>query len=202
MLTDQLRFQTYTDEVCAVSDPEKSKSYRKLFDELIPEKCSHELLLAVLRNLIDEQISIRNLPMIVEAISESRLSDIQLATEFVRQKLSRQILTTLRASNKIIPLLQLSPEWDEKLAAHQIETPDGASDYALPPEDFSKLAQNCRSAIERHAANWTNLTLIVPARRRRFLKNVLKAHGERLPVISFEELGFFKDASIVGTVDV
>ena len=82
MLTDQLRFQTYTDEVCAVSDPEKSKSYRKLFDELIPEKCSHELLLAVLRNLIDEQISIRNLPMIIEAISESRLSDIQLATEF------------------------------------------------------------------------------------------------------------------------
>lgn len=193
--------RTMIDEFGSVSDPEKSKSFRKLFDDLIPEKCSHELLLAVLRNLVDEHISIRNLPAIVEAIAESRSQDNQLATEFVRQKLSRQILTKLRADQNVIPLLQLSPEWEEKLNAHQIETADGVLDYALPPEDFSNLARNCRNAVERHAASWANLTLIVPARRRKFLKNVLRAHGDKLPVISFEELGFFKEASIVGTVD-
>ena len=194
--------RTMIDDFGSVSDPEKSKSLRILFDDLIPEMCSHELLLAVLRNLVDEHISIRNLPAIVEAIAESRSQDIQLATESVRQKLARQILTKLRADQNVIPLLQLSPEWEEKLNAHQIETADGVLDYALPPEDFSNLARNCRNAVERHAASWANLTLIVPARRRKFLKNVLRAHGDKLPVISFEELGFFKEASIVGTVDV
>lgn len=58
------------DEFTNVSDPARAEANRRLLDELIPDKVPLDLLMAVLRLLLEERVSIRNLPLILEAISE------------------------------------------------------------------------------------------------------------------------------------
>ncbi|WP_372841659.1 flagellar biosynthesis protein FlhA, partial [Phaeovulum sp.] len=101
------------EEAVNLSDPFRAESTRKLLDELIPDKVPIDLLLAVLRLLLDERVSIRNLPLILEAIAESRgLQNPEAICEHVRQRLGFQLVAELRRSDGTIPLLQLSPEWE------------------------------------------------------------------------------------------
>ncbi|MEL6587990.1 MAG: FHIPEP family type III secretion protein, partial [Pseudomonadota bacterium] len=61
--------QRLLDAFAKVSSPEKSIANRQLLDDLIPSKVSKEVLLSVMRLLLAERVSVRNLPVILEAIS-------------------------------------------------------------------------------------------------------------------------------------
>ncbi|HHI71609.1 MAG TPA: flagellar biosynthesis protein FlhA, partial [Rhodobacteraceae bacterium] len=60
------------DEFVNLSDAGRAEANRRLVDELIPDKVPIDLLLSVMRLLLEERVSIRNLPLILEAISEAR----------------------------------------------------------------------------------------------------------------------------------
>ncbi|MDR0809954.1 MAG: flagellar biosynthesis protein FlhA, partial [Gemmobacter sp.] len=53
------------DEFVAVSDPQRAEANRRLLDELVPDRVPVDLLLSVLRLLLEERVSIRNLPLIL-----------------------------------------------------------------------------------------------------------------------------------------
>jgi flagellar biosynthesis protein FlhA len=73
------------DELCNLSDPKRAEANRRLIDELIPDKVAVDLLLSVLRLLLDERVSVRNLPLILEAIAELRAQNLapEVACEHV-----------------------------------------------------------------------------------------------------------------------
>ena len=60
------------DEMCNLTDRERSSANKRLLDDLVPEKVPVESLLAVLRLLLDEEVSIRNLPAILETLADFR----------------------------------------------------------------------------------------------------------------------------------
>ncbi|MDZ4095826.1 MAG: flagellar biosynthesis protein FlhA, partial [Paracoccaceae bacterium] len=60
------------DEFVNLTDSARAEANRRLLEELVPEKVPVDLLLAVLRLLLEERVSIRNLPLILEAIAEAR----------------------------------------------------------------------------------------------------------------------------------
>ncbi|MEH6477886.1 MAG: flagellar biosynthesis protein FlhA, partial [Sneathiella sp.] len=76
-------------EMVNISNPARAEANRKLLDELIPDKVPIDVLHAVLRLLLDEQVSIRNLPLILEATAEARGMNAQAEAicEHVRQRL-------------------------------------------------------------------------------------------------------------------
>ncbi len=59
-------------EMINISNPARAEANRKLFDEMIPDKVPIDVLHSVLRLLLDEQVSIRNMPLILEATAEAR----------------------------------------------------------------------------------------------------------------------------------
>jgi len=59
------------DAFVAPSDPKRAETNRRMVDEFVPDKVPIDLLQAVLRLLLEERVSIRNLPLILEAIAES-----------------------------------------------------------------------------------------------------------------------------------
>ncbi|MEP5623255.1 MAG: flagellar biosynthesis protein FlhA, partial [Hyphomicrobiales bacterium] len=85
-------------EMVNVSDPMRAEANRKLLDEMIPDKVPVDMLHAVLRLLLDEQVSIRNLPLILEAISEARGQNTQpeAICEHVRQRLGFQLIADMK----------------------------------------------------------------------------------------------------------
>ncbi|MEM7642820.1 MAG: flagellar biosynthesis protein FlhA [Pseudomonadota bacterium] len=185
-----------------VSDPARAMANRRLLDDLVPAKVAPELLLTVLRLLLAERVSVRNLPVILEAMAEMR--DMGLPAEDlaeqVRQRLADQITTSIKRADGTLPLLQLAPGWEDAFERHQMQGAGGARDIALPPETLQKLAQGLTEGVGRAAEQGTHVAIVTSARRRRFIRTVVATRGLTNPVLSYEEIGPRAKPAIVGSV--
>jgi flagellar biosynthesis protein FlhA len=190
------------DEMSDLSDEARAASNRQLISELIPDKVPIDVLLAVLKLLLDERVSIRNLPLIMESIAEVRQTHLtaEAISEHVRQRLGFQLVAELRRDDGTVPLLQLSPEWEATFAEYQIEGERGQSDVALPPAEFNKLANSIAEKLASAGEAGQFPALVTSIKRRRFLRTVLSAKGISNPVLSFEEIGTDARPSLVGVV--
>lgn len=189
------------DEFVKVSDPARAEANRRLLDELVPDRVPIDLLLGVLRLLLEERVSIRNLPLILEAIAEARgLGNPEAICEHVRQRLGFQLVAELKREDGTIPLLQLAPEWEKTFSTYQIEGERGLRDIALPPEQFGRLANALAERLSRAAEGGTFPAIVTSTLRRRFLRTVLAARGLTTPVLSYEEIGLEARPAMVGTV--
>ncbi len=188
-------------EMTQLSDLDRSEANRKLLDELIPDKVPIDTLHPVLRLLLEERVSIRNMPMILEAISEARIISTQpeIICEHVRQKLGFQLVAELKREDGSIPLIQLAPEWENTFATYQIETQTGL-DIALPPDLFNRLADGVSEHIKQTSENGIHSAVVTSVRRRRFVRTVLRTRGIINPVLSFEEIGMDARPALVGMV--
>lgn len=190
------------DQMTSVSDQTRAASNRRLLDELIPDKVPMDLLLSVLRLLLDERVSIRNMPLILEAIAEAKpvVGSAEAIVEHVRQRLGFQIIAGCTRSDGSLPLVQLAPEWERRFEAHQVETDQGRRDVALPPDEFNRLASGLAERIAASTDAETSPALVTGAHRRRFLRTVARAGGLTAPVLSYEEIGMDARPAVVGVV--
>ncbi len=190
------------DELSALSDTGRAEANKRLFGEMIPDKVQPDLLLAVLRLLLDERVSIRNLPLILEAMAEVRtlLQGPEPVCEHVRQRLGFQLVAPLKRTDGTLPLVQLAPDWEDVFAAYQLSGDFGAADVALPPEDFTRLGERIAQTLGDLAKSGVSPALVTSARRRRFLRTVLAAKGLGAAVLSYEEIGLDARPALVGTV--
>lgn len=188
-------------EMGNISDPARAEANRKLLDELIPDKVPVDILHAVLRLLLDEQVSIRNLPLILEAVAEARGQNAQpeAICEHVRQRLGFQLVGELRRADGTLPLVQLAPEWEDTFNTYQVEA-DRGLDIALPPDIFNRLAERAAEKLNDAHQNGIHAALVTNTRRRRFLRTVMRAKGITNPVLSFEEIGLDARPALVGVV--
>lgn len=190
------------DAMVQLTDQSRSEANRKMLDELIPDKVPVDLLLSVLRLLLDERVSIRNLPVILEAISEARAANAtpDLIADHVRQRLGFQIVSGLKRQDGTIPLVQLSPEWEDRFTEFQILGDRGVGEVALPPDLFNQLANAMSEKLASVAETGTVAAVVTTQRRRRFLRSVLASKGIENQVLSFEELGLDARPALVGLV--
>ncbi|WP_108483855.1 flagellar biosynthesis protein FlhA [Oceaniglobus ichthyenteri] len=190
------------DEFVQLSDKGRAEANRRLLEELVPDKVPVDLLLSVLRLLLAERVSIRNLPLILEAIADARGARVspEAICEQVRQRLGFQLVAELRRPDGTLPLLQLAPEWEATFTAHQVEVENGTTDVALPPDDFNRLALAIAEKVGSVGETGVFPALVTSTRRRRFLQMVLAAKGIANPVLSFEEIGSDARPSLVGMI--
>ncbi|WP_342077353.1 flagellar biosynthesis protein FlhA [Yoonia sp. SS1-5] len=190
------------DEMTNLSDPDRAQANKTLLDELIPDKVPMDVLLSVLRLLLEERVSIRNLPLILEAIAEGRpmFQTIDGITEHVRQRLGFQLVAEMRRADGTIPLVQLAPEWEDTFSTYEIRGERGSGDVALPPENFNKLADSIAEKLGQAAEAGAYAAVVTSMRRRRFLRTVMTAKGIMNPVLSFEEIGIDARPALVGLV--
>ncbi len=190
------------DEFTNLTDRRRAEANRRLLDETIPERVPIDLLLAVLKLLLDERVSIRNLPLILEAIGETRGAPLapEAVAEHVRRRLGFQIVGGLRRADGTLPLIQLAPEWEAVFARHQLEVERGVQDVALPPDQFNRLGAALGDSLARASQDGEAPAVVTSALRRRFLRSVLAARGLSAPVLAYEELGTDVRPALLGTV--
>lgn len=190
------------DEMVNLSDAGRSDANRKLLDELIPERVPMETLHSVLKLLLEEQVSIRNLPLILEAIAEGRTisGNAEIICEHVRQRLGFQLVAGLKRQDGTIPLIQLAPEWEETFNTYQLDGDFSGNNVALPPDLFNKLAEGLSEKVSDASERGVFPALVTSTQRRRFLKTLARAKGIAAPVLSFEEIGLEARPALVGMV--
>lgn len=188
-------------EMTNITDPARSEANRKMLDELIPDKVPIDILHSVLRLLLDEQVSIRNLPLILEATAEARGRNAQpeAICELVRQRLGFQLVAEMRRPDGSLPLVQLAAEWEDTFASYQVDAERGL-DVALPPDLFNRLAENMSEKLQDVSEQGIFPAVVTNTRRRRFVKTLMRAKGIANPVLSFEEIGVDARPALVGVV--
>jgi flagellar biosynthesis protein FlhA len=200
-LVNRQALQRILDEFVNVSNAKKADANRRLLGEMVPDPVPRDLLQAVIRLLLEEQVSVRNLPLILEAIAEAKStsSSVQAITEAVRRKLSLQITNRLVGPDGTLPLVQLAPEWESLFRQHELrDGGGGVTDVALPPSEIRRLASGIGAKIREASSRGQYPAIAVPGNRRRLVRLLLDAGGVPNPVLAFEEIGTRHRPAFVG----
>ncbi len=185
-------------ELCNITDEHRAQLNQRFFDSMVPEKVSFEMLLAVLRGMLEERLSIRNLVLIVDAVHEARsASTPEAAYEMVRTRLRGQITEQFLAQDGSLDILQLHPQWEAEMTRAEAEAGRSAQN-AVPQlqKRLTEAVQNTLSTLSGGA----DVVLAVPDHRRRLVRMMLTSSGIGLPVMGLDEIDPAAKVRLVGTV--
>jgi flagellar biosynthesis protein FlhA len=161
----------------------------KLVDDVVPNLLSLGEVVRVLRNLLRESVSIRDLLSIMEALADIAPStkDPEQLTELVRERLSGQISASFRGADGAIVTLALAPRVEERLRE---SLRDIAAGTGGPPEPglLKALVDGAQAAIAEFAAIGSAPLLICAPDLRRFVRTIFERRVPQLSVVSFREL--------------
>lgn len=192
--------QRQIDELKTLSDPARAERHRRYFESVLPEKVTPEILLAVMRALLDEKISIRNLPLILDALCEFRnVESVDAVYELVRKRLRGQITEQYADATGKISVIQLHPAWESEFVRSDSETGCAVSG-AIAPAISQKLVESTRRAIST-SEHLDQAVIATPDHRRRMVKSVLASNGLGIPVLGLEEIDPAADLRLIGTIE-
>ena len=165
------------------------KEHQKLVADLIPGILPLSTVQKVLSTLLAERISIRNLPLILEALHEGAAftRNVSQLTEQVRQRLSLQICRGLTAEDGYITALLLSPEWEREVGAAIVEEGDQRS-FAMAPSKIQELVSTTRTRIAEAAAKGDWPAVLTSAGARPFVRHLVERINPTIAVISHAEV--------------
>jgi flagellar biosynthesis protein FlhA len=165
------------------------KEYQKLLGDLVPGQISLVAIQRVLQALLAERISIRNLPAILEAIGEAVTwtRNISLIAEHVRSRLGQQICQQLTGADGFVPVITLSPEWEQALIESIVAEGDERR-FTMAPSRVQDFLGAVRARIQRHAGPQQWPALLVSPEVRPFVRSLLERVSPMTPVVSHAEL--------------
>jgi flagellar biosynthesis protein FlhA len=113
----------------------------KLVEELVPKLASVGDIQRVLRQLLRERVSIRDLTTILEAIADAAAvsKDPEQMAEAVRAAIGRSICRPYQNEKGEVPAIALAPALEQRLLASVVKTDQGAM-LALEPAQAQHLA--------------------------------------------------------------
>ena len=125
----------------------------KLVEELVPKTVTLADIQRVLRQLLRERVSVRDLTTILEAIGDAAVvsKDTGALTEAVRTALGRSICSPYQTETGELPTISLSPDLEQRLLS-SIVRGEQSSVLALNPEEAQGLADRIAGAIEKAVA--------------------------------------------------
>jgi flagellar biosynthesis protein FlhA len=157
----------------------------------------------VLQNLLRENVSIRDLPLILEALGEHgpRSKNAGVLTEFVRKSLIRAITEQNQGSTGI-QAITLEPSLEHYLIGQVNQTADGVG-LSIEPDTASALSQqfaeSWRAAMDKGAES---VAVLCDARIRAGLYHLIQRSIRRLPVLAYDEIVQGTVVDIISTVSV
>ncbi|MGH2356282.1 MAG: flagellar biosynthesis protein FlhA [Chloroflexota bacterium] len=175
--------------------------YAAVVDELVPGVMTLGEVQKVLQNLLKEQISIRDLVTILEALADHarQTRDPDVLTEHVRQRLARAISFQYRAADGLIHVVTLSPRVEQQLAESMTQTEQGLL-AALEPARAQHLLQRLATEMEKVAALGHPPVLLCSARVRLGVRRLTERALPNLAILSFSEVAPGIDVQAEGMV--
>ena len=168
---------------------EMSKDQQKLVTDVIPAQITINGLQRILQNLLAERISIRDLPTILEGISEAAgiTRNLSSISEHVRARLSRQISDSNTNEFGYIPIVTLSPEWEQAFAESLVG--DGEEKHlAMPPSRLQQFISTVRQVYDRQASVGQSPILLTSPGIRSSVRSVIERFRPSTIVLSQNEI--------------
>lgn len=166
-----------------------SKEHRKLVDDITPSQITRAGIQRVLQNLLKERVSIRDLATIVEAIAEasSATQNLDAVTEHVRTRLARQICYANKGPDGTLPVLSLSPQWEQAFAEAMIGDGDRRQ-LALAPSSLRDFVARVREGFDRAGSAGDVPVLLTSPQARPYVRSLAERFRPQTVVISQNEI--------------
>lgn len=165
------------------------EDYQKLISDIIPSQIAIGGVQRILQNLLSEMVSIRDLPTILEAISESVRSNASTTqiTENVRSRLARQISHANMDDKGIIPILALSPAWEQTFAENLVGN-EGDKQLAIPPSKLQEFIAHARKTYDQFALKGEMPVLLTSPMLRPYVRLIIERFRSQTVVMSQNEI--------------
>lgn len=176
--------------------------YKRLLDDICPSQISYSGLQAVLKLLLAERVSIRNLSLILEAIAEiaPHARRAEQLVEHVRVRMAQQICGDL-AEGGALNVLRLGNKWD--IAFHQSLKRDAKGDvieFDIDPRLVEQFGAEASEAIKTRMGQVKNFAIVTAPDARPYVRMIIERMFSSLPVLSHLEIARGVEVNSLGTV--
>ena len=164
--------------------------YKRLVDEIIPAHLSHSGLQAILKLLLAERVSIRNIHLILEAIAEivPHVRRSEQVVEHVRMRVAQQICGDL-SENGELAVLRLGPRWDLAFAQSLKRDPKtDTTDFDLDPRMVEQFGTDASPLIREKMDAGLSFVLLATPETRIYVRMIVERMFATLPVLSHLEI--------------
>ena len=176
--------------------------YKRLVDELCPSQISYSGMQAVLKLLLAERVSIRNLSLILEAIAEvaPHVRRPEQIVEHVRVRLAQQICGEIQDQG-VLRVLRLGNRWD--MVFHQSLKRDAKGEvveFDIDPRLMEQFAAEASAAIRKRMEDKHVFALVTTAETRTYVRMIIERMFPTLPVLSQLEIARGFEVKSLGAI--
>lgn len=180
-----------------------AKSSPKLAEELVPGLVSLSTLLKVLQALLQEQVPVRDIRTIAEAIASvaPKSQDPAAMVAAVRVSLARAIVQGIVGLEPELPVITLEPRLEQILLNSLQKAGQGSEDgILLEPGMAEKLQRSLVEAAQRQEMLGKPVILLVAGPIRAMLSRFARLAVPSMHVLAYQEIPDNKQVTIVATV--
>ena len=164
-------------------------SHQKLVGDVIPSQINIGGLQRVLQSLLNERVSIRDLSTILEGVSEATgyTRNVAMITEHVRTRLARQISEQAVGEEGMIPLVTLSPEWEQAFAESLVGQDDDRQ-LSMSPSQLQQFIADVRQLYDQLAQTGQSPVLLTSPAIRAYVRSIVERFRPQTLVMSQNEI--------------
>lgn len=143
----------------------------------------------ILKNLLREQVPIRDLSTILEAIADhaSSTKDTEALTEYVRQALARTICNKYQTKDGKLGIISFEPQIEQTISNSIHRTERGAL-LALEPTLAQKLIEKISHVMRETIPSGYEVVLLTSTAIRHHIRKLIEVSLPTLPVLSYKEI--------------
>jgi flagellar biosynthesis protein FlhA len=164
--------------------------YKRLLDEICPSLISYSGLQAILKLLLAERVSVRNLHLILEAVAEivPHVRKPEAVVEHVRQRLSAQICGDL-AQDGVVKVVRLGNKWDISfLQSLKRDQKGDVVEFDIDPRLIEQFATELGNTIKGFVEQGEQFTLVTAPEARPYVRMIVDRLFPAVPVLSHIEI--------------
>lgn len=176
-----------------------ARSHPRLGETLVPKTLELGVVLKVLKNLLAEEISVRDMRSIAEALAQNAAGsqDPDVLTQAVRGELRRAIVQQIAPDAAEVPLIALDPSL-EQILRQSITSRNGG--MAIEPGLAERLQGSVRDIVQRHEVSGEPSILVVSPDIRLWMARWLRTSIPGLHVLAYSEIPDNRQVRVVATV--
>lgn len=178
------------------------ETHPRVVEDLIPDVLSVGQVLRVMKNLLSESVPVRDLPTILETLSDhaTRTKDTDLLTESVREALA-QTITQIFSQDGKLRVLVLDPELDEAISKSLVRSEDGVQ-ITMDPRRALDMINALQKECDRLANDGIQPVVLTSPSIRMYFKKLIERQVQNCNVISHAEISSLSQLESVGVVKV
>lgn len=179
-------------------DPE----YKRLLEETCPSLLSFSGLQAILKMLLNERVSIRNLQLILEAIAEAapHIRKPEAIVEHVRLRISQQICGDL-GQDGLLRIMRLGNRWDISfLQSLKRDAKGDVIEFDIDPRLIEQFAAELTRSIKALMDRGEHFALVTAPEARPYVRMIIDRLFPNLPVLSHIEITRGIRVEVIGSV--